>query len=71
MTNAQKNKAFLNAIDAKSRMAILSKIANHYGITNSEALEEVSCDESEHLLDYMTGKDRTATSVLMQRHGLA
>ena len=70
MTNAQTNKAFLNATDAKTRAMILANIAAHYGITSSEAFEEVTDDEAEHLLDYVTGAERTATSVLMQRHGL-
>jgi len=71
MTNAQTNKAFLNATDAKTRAMILANIANNYGITSADAFEEVTDDEAEHLLDYVTGAERAATSVLMQLHGLA
>lgn len=71
MTNAQTNKAFLTATDATTRAMILANIANHYGITSGEAFDEVTDDEAEHLLDYVTGAERVATRVLMQRHGLA
>lgn len=71
MTNQTTNQKFLSATDAKTRDEVLNAIAKHYGITKNEALEEVTHEESEHLLDYLTGSVRTATSVLMQRHGLA
>lgn len=64
-----KTAAFLNAIDAKTKAAILENIAKHYGITSEEAYEEVTDAEAEHLLDYVTGPERAATSVLMQKHG--
>lgn len=70
MTAPQKNVAFLAATDAATRQSILGNIAQHYGITAQEALAEVTDPEAEHLLDYLTGPVRTATSVLMQRHGL-
>jgi hypothetical protein len=57
-------------IDSKSKTMILENIANHYGITTAEAESEVTDSEAEHLLDYVTGSLRAATSVLMQRHGL-
>jgi hypothetical protein len=69
MTNQEINKKFLSTIDAKTRDDVLSAIAAHYGITNAEALEEVECDEAEHLLDYLIGSVRAATKVLMVRHG--
>lgn len=64
-----KNAVFLNAIDAKTKAAILENIAKNYGITSEEAYEEVTDAEAEHLLDYVTGPERAATSVLMQKHG--
>ncbi len=64
-------KAFLDATDEKTKTEILAAIAKHYGITESEALEEVTGEESEHLLDYLTGNIRKATSLLMKRHNLA
>lgn len=63
--------AFFAATDAKTKTEILAAIANHYGISESEALEEVTDEEAESLLDYLTGYDRTATSLLMKRHGIA
>ena len=71
MTNAQTTARFFAAADAKTKGAILANIAKHYGITQAEALDEVTDDEAESLLDYVTGPERAATSVLMQRHGLA
>jgi len=71
MTNAQTTARFFAATDAATRAAVLGNIANHYGITQAEALAEVTDDEAEHLLDYVTGPTRAAVSVLMQRHCLA
>jgi len=61
---------FFAAIDSKSKHMILENIANHYGISTVEAESEVTDSDAEHLLDYVTGTLRAATSVLMQRHGL-
>ncbi|MDO9178664.1 MAG: hypothetical protein Q7U16_10200 [Agitococcus sp.] len=71
MTNQETNKKFLSITDAGTRDEVLLAIANHYGITKAEALEEVTQDEAEHLLDYLTETHRTAIHVLMSRHGLA
>ena len=67
MTTTEK---FLSLIPATTKNEILDNIANHYGISRQEAFEEVTDAESEHLLEYVTGPSRAATSVLMQRHGL-
>lgn len=64
------NATFLAVVDARTKAAILDGIARHYGITAEEALAEVTDDEAEHLLDYQVEPQRSATSVLMQRHGL-
>jgi hypothetical protein len=64
-------KKFFAATDAKTKAAVLENIASHYGITPAEAEEEVTDDEAESLLDYVTGPTRAATHVLMKRHGLA
>ena len=68
MTNAQINAKFLSATDAATKAAILANIAKHYGISSAEAYEEVTDEEAEHLLDYVTGPERTAASILMKRH---
>jgi hypothetical protein len=70
MSNAQINASFLAKTDAKVKTEILANIAAHYGITVQEAYEEVTSDEAEHLLDYVTGPARTAASLLMKRHGI-
>lgn len=66
MTNTA---AFLAAVDTKTKNMILENIAKHYGITTTEAYEEVTDTEAEHLLDYVTGPERMATGALMQKHG--
>ena len=71
MSNNNATLAFFAATDSKTKIDILAAIAAHYGISQSEALEEVTHAESESLLDYLTGSIRTATSLLMQRHGIA
>ena len=48
---------------------ILQNVAKHYGMTIAETRDEVTHKEAEHLLDYVTGPCRAATSVLMQKHG--
>jgi len=70
MTNAQVNVRFLALTDAKTKDAILGNIADHYGTSKDAILDEVTHEEAEHLLDYVTGPMRAATSVMMQRHGL-
>lgn len=69
MSNAI-NVQFLSIIDAPTRKEVLLAVANRYGITKAEALEEISHDEAEHLLDYLTGAVRTSISILMRKHGL-
>jgi hypothetical protein len=71
MTNNQITIAFFNLTETKVKDDVLTSIAKHYGISNEEALAEVLDDEAESLLDYLTGSVRTATHVLMQKHGLA
>jgi hypothetical protein len=70
-TNRTATLAFFAATDAKTKTEILASIATQYGISEAEALEEVTNEEAESLLDYLTGIIRTATSLLMKRHGIA
>lgn len=65
-----RNKQFLALVDADSKAAILKTIADHYGCTVEEAYSQVIDEEAEHLLEYIVGPQRAATSVLMQRHGI-
>ena len=70
MTNAKTTARFFAVTDAKTKSAILDNIAKHYGVTQNEALVEVTDCEAESLLDYLTGPTRDAISVLMKRHGI-
>lgn len=71
MTNAEITRKFFGLTDRRTTNKILDNIAAHYGITRMEAMNEVLDDEAESLLDYVTGSERAATSLLMKRHGLA
>ena len=66
MKNGLINAEFLNATKVEIKNDILDNIALHYGITRAEAYDEVTNDEAEALLDYVTGPMRTAASVIMQ-----
>lgn len=68
MTNSEKNITFLNLIDSETKAAILENIANHYQIDIQRAFDEVTHEKAEHLLDYVTGPQRNATYVLMQKY---
>lgn len=70
MTNSETTKKFFAVIDANTKSEILANIAGHYGISQETAFDEVTDHDAEHLLDYVTGPQRAATSILMQRHGL-
>jgi hypothetical protein len=71
MTNAQKTYGFLRSADDRVRDQIIGNITSHYGISRSEAFDEVTDPDAEHLLDYLTEPVRSATRVLMQRAGIA
>lgn len=70
MNNGTITRAFLDTTDAKTRAAVLSNIADHYGMTKAEALEEVTDPEAESLLDYVTGPMRPAVHALLKRRRL-
>lgn len=69
MSNAEINKKFLAAVDAKSKDMILSAIAKHYGISPAEMYDELIDADAENVLDYMVEPERSAAYVLYQRHG--
>jgi hypothetical protein len=71
MNNGQINTVFLNkTISAKANTMILDSIATHYGISRAAALAEVTHDEAEHLLDYLTGSTRSVAHLYMKAAGL-
>lgn len=63
-------KQFLDSLDSRTRAEILDNIAKQYGITRDAAYAEVTDAEAESLLDYVTGPQRAATSLLMKRKGV-
>lgn len=69
-SNAKTTIIFLSKTSKAARDMILNNIANHYGISRDEAFDEVTRDDAEYLLDYVTGPERAAVQVLMQRRGL-
>lgn len=68
MSNGATTKKFLETIETKAKDAILRNVAAHYGITAQRAFDEITDGEAEHLLDYVTGPERAATSALMQKY---
>lgn len=70
MNNAAKNKTFLDSIAPETKRDILANIADTYGITHTQAYAEVTDEDAEHLLDYVTGPIRTGASVFMGQMGL-
>jgi uncharacterized phage-associated protein len=71
MTNGKITKTFFATTTRKTVNLILDNIAAHYGITRAAALDEVTHDEAEHLLDYVTGPERAATHLFMRQAGLS
>lgn len=70
MAATNRNKEFLDVVDAKTKAEIINSIAVHYDRTPEVILEEVTGADAHHLLEYMVEPMRSATSVLMQRHGM-
>lgn len=62
MTNAQINESFLCSLAGKTTNLILANIANHYGITPDEVMDEITHEDAENILDYVT-VDRPAVSL--------
>jgi len=60
---------FLARITPSTKAMILGNIAARYDITQEAAYDEVIDYESEDLLEYITGPERQATSILMQKYG--
>lgn len=71
MDNQEKNKAFLNAASRELVGSVLKEIAEHYGITQAEARQELLDEAAEHILDYMPNREsRAGLSVIMQGMGI-
>lgn len=61
------NKKFINSLDSKTKSVVLSNIAQHYGISESEAYAEVIDEGAENIMDYITGSVRQAVSLLFNK----
>lgn len=69
MSSGDNNKKFLDIADSETKDTVLNCIAERYGITPNEAYSEVVHGEAESLLDYMIEPERSATKIIMARHG--
>lgn len=67
MTNSSVTVDFLMSIDGSLKNAILKNIANHYGITETEAWEEITDSEAENIMDYVTDEIRPAVSLFFNK----
>lgn len=68
--NATITRKFFSLTNAETQQAVLENIAKHYGISMNEALAEVTDDEAESLLDYVTGPLRVKVLAIYLRHDL-
>jgi hypothetical protein len=64
---AQMTKNFLNSLSLNTKNEILVNIANHYGINTQQAYDEVTDEDAEDLIDYVTGETRKLVSLLIQK----
>ena len=64
ITNSQINQKFLASITPQIKALILGNIARHYGISPDAAFSEVTGEEAENIMDYVTGRDRLAISII-------
>ena len=67
MNNAAINQAFLASVSKEMKNAIVSNIAKHYGINIYEAELELYDDEAESIMDYITGPERSAISLIYNK----
>ncbi|GAB4486735.1 MAG: hypothetical protein OHK0019_00910 [Saprospiraceae bacterium] len=67
MKNSEINRAFLNGTTAEMKAIILQNIANHYGVSTKEIYEELTDEEAENIMDYITGKERAAIHVIYKK----
>jgi hypothetical protein len=66
-TQGKVNEAFVSTLDNRTFLTVISNIANHYGISEDEALEEVCDNEAENIMDYITGSVRQSVSLLFNQ----
>lgn len=66
-TQGNINEAFISNLDNRTFLKVMSNIANYYGITEDEVLNEVCDDEAENIMDYITGDIRPAVSLFFNQ----
>lgn len=66
-TQGKINEAFVTSLDNKTFLTVMNNISNNYGISTTEALEEVCDDEAENIMDYITGDIRPAVSLYFNK----
>ena len=67
MNNAEINRAFLASVSREMKNTIVSNIAKHYGINIYEAELELYDDEAESVMEYVTGPERAAISLIYNK----
>lgn len=70
LTNAEATLKFFSYIGELRKDEYLTHIALHYGISNAEALAEVTNSETECLLDYLQGAHRIDALMRMRFYNL-
>ncbi len=71
MTNSQINRQFLTSTTPEMKGIILANIGNQYGASESEVFEDVTDEGAENIMDYVTGRERSAIWVVYQRFCLS
>lgn len=59
MKYSKKTIAFLKTLDEQTKDSILTNIANHYGCSNEKAYAEITDEDAECIMDYVTGSMRS------------
>lgn len=68
MKNAELNKIFLSSLSNDMLMVVLKNISNHYSISLIDVKNELFDEEAENVMDYITGNERAAISVVYQKN---
>lgn len=67
MTQQALTTAFLQQLSPKLKNTVLKNIASHYSITINEAYSEVTHEDAEGLMEYITGPERAAISLFYKQ----
>lgn len=67
MKNSKKTIAFLKSLDEKTKDAVLTNIADHYGCSKEKAYAEITDEDAECIMDYVTGSMRSCVNLYYKR----